>query len=54
MRDFTFYAPTEVVFGRGAETQAGKLLKKYGATRVLIHYGSGSAVRSGLLARMCR
>lgn len=54
MRDFTFYAPTEIVFGRGAETQAGKLLKKYGATRVLIHYGSGSAVRSGLLGRLIR
>ena len=50
MRDFTYYAPTEVAFGKGAEQRLGKLLKRYGATKVLVHYGGGSAERSGLLA----
>ena len=49
MRDFVYYTPTEVVFGRGSEEQLVPLLRKYGAHKVLLHYGGGSAVRSGLL-----
>lgn len=41
--------PTNVYFGKGAELQVGEILKKEGASRVLIHYGSGSAEKSGLL-----
>lgn len=52
MDNFTFCAGTNFVFGRGVETQAGALAKKAGAERVLIIYGGGSAVRSGLLARV--
>ena len=52
MNNFTFYSPTEFVFGRDTELQAGQLAKKYGASRVLIAYGGGSAVRSGLLDRV--
>ncbi len=52
MLDFTFYSPTEFVFGKETETQTGQLAKKHGASRVLIAYGGGSAVRSGLLDRV--
>lgn len=52
MDNFNFYSPTEFVFGRGRENETGKYVKKYGGTRVLIHYGSGSAVKSGLLDRV--
>ncbi len=50
MKDFNFYAPTEVVFGKDSENQLACLVKKYGGTKVLIHYGGKSAERSGLLA----
>ncbi len=49
MKDFVFYAPTEVVFGKDSEQQTGKMAKKYGATHVLVHYGGQSAMKSGLL-----
>jgi hypothetical protein len=54
MKDFKYYAPTEVVFGRESEEQVAALVKKYGGTRVLVHYGGQSAVRSGLLDKLCR
>ena len=47
--NFNYYSPTRVVFGRGTQSQAGALVKKEGATKVLIHYGSRSAQKSGLL-----
>ena len=49
IKDFNFYTPTRVVFGRNAESQIGQLVKANGATNVLVHYGGGSAERSGLL-----
>ena len=52
MFDFQYYAPTRVVFGRGAERRTGQLLQELGVKRVLIHYGGGSAVKSGLLDRV--
>jgi len=52
MNNFSFYSPTEFVFGKGTEEQCGALVKKHGGTRVLVHYGSGSVVRSGLLGRV--
>ena len=52
MNNFMFYSPTCFVFGKGAENQAGALVKRFGGTRVLIHYGGGSAVRSGLIDRV--
>ena len=53
MKDFTYYAPTEVVFGDHSEEQVARLVKKYGGTKVLVHYGGQSAVRSGLLDKVC-
>ncbi len=52
MNNFHFYSPTEIVFGKNTESEAGKYVRKYGGTKVLVHYGSGSAVRSGLLDRV--
>lgn len=49
MHSFVQYTPTEIVFGKDAERETGRLAKKWGASRVLIVYGGGSAVRSGLL-----
>lgn len=49
MIDFSYYAPTQVVFGKDSESKIGELVKKYGGTKVLLHYGGQSAVRSGLL-----
>lgn len=49
MINFTYYAPTKVVFGKETVAQAGPLAKEFGAKKVLIHYGMGSVVRSGLL-----
>ncbi len=52
MDNFQFYSPTEFIFGRDTESKAGEMVKKYGGTKVLIHYGSGSAVKSGLIDRV--
>ncbi len=53
MKDFNYYAPTEVAFGEHSEEQVAPLVKKYGGTKVLVHYGGQSAVRSGLLDKIC-
>ena len=52
IKDFNFYAPTRVVFGRESEEQLPLLIKANGGTRVLVHYGGGSAKRSGLLDKV--
>lgn len=52
MNNFTFYAPTYFVFGKETENQAGQYVKRFGGTKVLIHYGGGSVIRSGLLDRV--
>ena len=53
MKDFNFYAPTEVIFGEQSEEQVAALVKKYGGTKVLVHYGGQSAIKSGLLDKIC-
>lgn len=52
MENFNYYTPTRVVFGRGTESETGALVKAQGCGKVLVHYGSGSVVRSGLLDRV--
>ena len=52
MNNFTFYSPTYFVFGKDTEAQVGNLVKRFGGSKVLIHYGGGSVVRSGLLDRV--
>ena len=53
MKDFIYYAPTEVVFGKSAEEHVAYMVKKYGGTKVLVHYGGQNAIRSGLLDKIC-
>ena len=52
MLGFTYYTPTKVAFGKGSVEKVGELMKQFGGTRVLIHYGGQSAVRSGVLDRV--
>ena len=52
MINFVRRIPTKFVFGRGVEAQTGVEVKALGATKVLLHYGGGSAVRSGLIGRI--
>lgn len=52
MLNFNYYSPTEFVFGRGAEERAGEMIRKRGGTKVLVHFGGGSAIRSGLMDRV--
>jgi hypothetical protein len=52
MDNFQFYSPTEFVFGKGTENEAGKYVKKHGGSKVLLHFGGGSAEKSGLLGRI--
>lgn len=54
MGNFQYYTLTKIVFGRGAEEQTGQLAAEQGCKKVLVHYGGGSVVRSGLLERICR
>lgn len=53
MDHFQFHAPTQVVFGKNTEAQAGHWCKYYGAHKVLVHFGGHSAKKSGLLDRVC-
>jgi len=52
MNDFTYYAPTKVIFGKDSDNQVGKMLKEYGAKKVLVFYGGGSVKRSGLFDKV--
>lgn len=52
MDNFSFYAPTYFAFGKNSEERAGELVKRFGGSKVLLHFGGGSVVRSGLLDRV--
>ncbi len=52
MNNFIYEVPTKVYFGKGEEQKVGKLIKEFGAKKVLIHYGGGSAEKSGLLGKV--
>lgn len=52
MFNFNYYAPTEVLFGKDTEKEAGEMIRKYGGTKVLLHYGGGSVIKSGLLDKI--
>ena len=52
MYGFQYYTPTKVVFGRNAEAQTAELIRAFGGHKVLIHYGGGSVIRSGLLEKI--
>lgn len=52
MNNFDFYSPTHFIFGKDREQETGSYVKKYGGSRVLVHFGGQSAKRSGLLDRV--
>mgnify|MGYP005772158229 FL=1 len=54
MDHFIFHAPTKIIFGKNSELQCAHLLREFGAHKVLVHYGGNSALRSGLLHRICQ
>lgn len=54
MLDFQYYSPTKILFGRDTEKQVGEEIQKLGGRKVLLHYGGGSAKRSGLLDRVAQ
>ncbi len=51
MNDFIYHAPTEIMFGKDAESRTGEAAARYGS-RALLVYGRESAVKSGLLERV--
>ncbi|MCR5841554.1 MAG: iron-containing alcohol dehydrogenase [Bacteroidales bacterium] len=53
MQDFNYYAPTQVVFGEHSEEKVAELIKHHGGHKVLVHYGGKSAMKSGLLDKIC-
>lgn len=52
MDNFSFYSPTYFAFGKDSENQAGQLVKRFGGSKVLLHFGGGSVIRTGLLDRV--
>jgi alcohol dehydrogenase len=51
MDSFTFHNATKIIFGRGVESKVGTETAR-NSTKVLVHWGQGSVVRSGLLGRI--
>jgi alcohol dehydrogenase len=51
MDSFVFHNATKIIFGRGAESQVGAETARR-SKKVLLHWGRGSAERSGLLGRV--
>ena len=51
MINFEYVCPTRIIFGKGKENEVGSIIKQYGK-KILLHYGGGSVIRSGLLDRV--
>lgn len=52
MFNFKFYTPTKVIFGKDTEKQVADLIQEFGGKKILIHYGGGSVIRSGLMQKV--
>ncbi|MDY3250220.1 MAG: iron-containing alcohol dehydrogenase [Candidatus Choladocola sp.] len=52
MQDFRFYSPTYFCFGRDSEKSIGELVKRFGGSKVLIHYGGGSVKKNGVFDKV--
>ncbi len=52
MKNFEYYAPTKVIFGKDAQMQTGSLIQAQNCKKVLVHFGGGSAKKSGLLDKV--
>lgn len=57
MKDFIYYAPTKVIFGKDKHKEVGKIIKEYGYNNIMLQYGQGSIKKSGLydevMASLC-
>ena len=54
MNNFNFYAPTYFSFGKDTEKETGGLVKRFGGSKVLIHYGGGSVKKNGVFDRVVK
>lgn len=54
MENFDYCTPTQYVFGRGTEERVGGLSAQCLGNKILLCFGKGSVVRSGLLERVKR
>lgn len=52
MTDFEYCAPTRYLFGKDKEERTGEMVRRFGGNKVLLHFGGGSAIKSGLLSRI--
>ena len=52
MFDFKYFTPTKVLFGKNTEDKVADLIQEFGGKKVLIHYGGGSVIRSGLMQKV--
>lgn len=52
MFDFKYFTPTKVLFGKNTENKVADLIQEFGGKKVLIHYGGGSVIRSGLMQKV--
>lgn len=52
MFDFKYFTPTKVLFGKNTEEKVAELVQEFGGKKVLIHYGGGSVIRSGLMQKV--
>lgn len=48
MLDFEYYTPTKVFFGKGKQSDVGKIISDYGYTKIMLQYGKSSIKQSGL------
>ena len=49
--NFNLFLYTDILFGRGTEKEAGRMIRKHGGSRVMVIYGGGSVKKSGLFDR---
>lgn len=52
MNNFTFYSPTEFIFGKDTQKNTGKTVKRFGGEKVMVIYGGQSAEKSGLIKQV--
>ena len=48
MRDFEYYAPTKVFFGKEKHKEVGKIISEYGYRTIMLQYGKDSIKRNGI------
>lgn len=52
MVDFEFHSPTKIFFGKDAHLKTADIIKSYGFDKIMLHYGQGSVIKSGLYAEL--